>query len=190
MKIAVSGTHFMGKSTLISDFLAAHPEYRTELEPYYQLQEQEDSELALEPSLDSLLNQLDFSIEQFNKCIDEDNIIFDRCPVDFIAYSMCELNQDEIDINDSEIAERFMDVKGCLNHLDVIIFIPMCDEDAIEYTEENPAYRKMADKYFKQLYRDDICDIFPTYNQPRIIELTGGRETRLKALENIICEKY
>ncbi len=34
-------------------------------------------------------------------------------------------------------------------------------ENSIEYTEENPAYRKAADKWLKKKYRDDICDIFP-----------------------------
>jgi hypothetical protein len=34
MRIAVAGTHASGKSTLIADFLATHPEYAHEAEPY------------------------------------------------------------------------------------------------------------------------------------------------------------
>ena len=33
MRIAVAGTHASGKSTLIADFLATHPEYAHEPEP-------------------------------------------------------------------------------------------------------------------------------------------------------------
>ncbi len=144
MRIAVSGTHFIGKSTLIEDFIKAHPDYKYEIEPYYKLQDEKSMELSLESSLDSLLEQLDYSINQLNECANERNIIFDRCPVDFLAYAMCALDQDSIDINDSEVSERFPEIKEALNHLDLIVFLPMTKENSIEYTEENPAYRKAA----------------------------------------------
>lgn len=186
MRIAVSGTHFMGKSTLIEDFIKKYPDYRCEIEPYYKLQDEKTMELSLEPSLDSLLEQLDYSIEQLNEHANEHNIIFDRCPIDFIAYVMCITDQDSIDINDSEISERFPEVKAALNNLDLIVFLPITKEHLIEYTEENPAYRKAADKCFKKIYRDDICDIFPRYGHPKIIEIWGDRLTRIKKLESYL----
>lgn len=183
MRIAVSGTHFIEKSTLIEDFIKKHPEYQSEIEPYYKLQNEKSMELSLEPSLDSLLKQLDYSINQLNECKNQKNVIFDRCPVDFIAYTMCALDEDEIDVNDSEVSERFPDIKAALNNLDLILFLPIPKENSIEYTEENPAYRKLADKCFKKIYRDDICDIFPRYNHPNVIEIYGDRQARLKKLE-------
>jgi len=186
MRIAISGTHFMGKSTLIDDFLKVHPDYRSEMEPYYKLQEEKPMELSLEPSLDDLLEQLDYSIQQLNQCANEKNVIFDRCPVDCIAYAMCIAEKDSVDINDSEISERFDDVKEALNQLDMIVFLPITKEHLIEYPEENPAYRKLADKYFKKLYRDEVCDIFPRFGHPKIIELWGDRSARIKKLESYL----
>lgn len=186
MRIAISGTHFIGKSTLLNDFIKTHPDYRGEIEPYYKLQEEKAIELSLEPSLDSLLEQLDYSIKQLNQCANETNVIFDRCPVDFIAYAMCVADQDSMDINDSEVAERFPEVKEALHHLDLIVFLPITKEHLIDYTEENPIYRKIADKYFKKIYRDDVCDIFPRYGHPKIIELWGDRPTRIKKLESYL----
>lgn len=186
MRIAVSGTHFIGKSTLIEDFIKTYPQYRCEIEPYYKLQEVKTMELALEPSLDSLIEQLDYSIEQLNNYAEEPNLIFDRCPVDFIAYAMCEAEQEAIDLNDSEISERFSEIKEALNHLDLIIFLPITKEHLLEYTEENPAYRKKADSFFKKIYRDDICDIFPKYGHPRIVEIWGERLARIKKLESYL----
>lgn len=186
MRIAVSGTHYIGKSTLIEDFIKTHPEYTSVNEPYYKLQNEKSMELSLEPSLDSLLEQLDYSINQLNESANEKNVIFDRCPVDFIAYAMCTLDQDDIDINDSEVSERFPDVKAALNNLDLILFLPITKENSIEYTEENSAYRKLADKCFKKIYRDDTCDIFPRYNHPKVIEIYGDRLARIKALESFL----
>jgi hypothetical protein len=88
--------------------------------------------------------------------------------------------------NDSEISERFSDIKLALNNLDLIVFLPIKSEYSIEHTEENPAYRKLTDKFFKKIYRDSICDIFPRYNHPKIIELSGDRIARLKKLENYL----
>ena len=186
MRIAVSGTHFIGKSTLIEDFIKKHPAYKVEFEPYYKLQNEKLMELALEPSLDSLVEQLDYSINQLNESAGEKDIIFDRCPLDFLAYAMCALAKDSLEINDSEISERFPEIKEALNHLDLIAFLPLTKENRIGYTEENPSYRKAADLCFKKIYRDEVCDIFPKYGHPRIIEIFGDRATRLKNLESYL----
>lgn len=187
MKIAISGTHFIGKSTLIEDFIEAHPDYRFEPEPYYQLEEEGAMELSLEPSFSNLVTQLNFSIDQLNKLVNEKNVIFDRCPIDFIAYAMCLSEQGSFDIYDTEVAEKFPDVTEALNGLDLIVFLPMDKESPIEYTEENAIFRKKADKYFKKIYRDDLFSIFPRYNHPRIIEITGDRITRIKKLETYLA---
>lgn len=186
MHIAVSGTHFIGKSTLIEDFIKKNPSYRCEIEPYYKLQDEITMDLSLEPSLDSFIEQLDCSINQLNDCANEQNILFDRCPIDFVAYAMCALDQDSIDINDSEVSERFDEIKAALNHLDLIVFLPISKENSIEYGEDNPTYRKAVDKNFKKIYRDDICDIFPKYGHPKIIEISGGRAERVKKLESFL----
>ena len=34
MRIAISGSHSLGKSTVVNDWVAAHPEFRREEEPY------------------------------------------------------------------------------------------------------------------------------------------------------------
>ncbi|MBY0281898.1 MAG: hypothetical protein K2W94_07030 [Alphaproteobacteria bacterium] len=142
--------------------------------------------MSLEPCLDSFLEQLGCSIDQLNDYENEQNIIFDRCPVDFLAYVMCELDQDGVDIRDSEISDRFSDVKSALNHLDLIVFLPITKENLIEYTEEEPLYRKNVDQCFKKLYRDNACDIFPEYDHPKIIEISGDRMTRLRQLESCL----
>jgi len=42
MRIAVSGTHSVGKSTFVWDFIKAHPEYIREEEPYRALRDNYD----------------------------------------------------------------------------------------------------------------------------------------------------
>ena len=64
MRIAVSGTHCMGKSTLIEDFIQKHPHYTHIIEPYHQLEDEASMELAVEPSFESLLEQLEYIPKQ------------------------------------------------------------------------------------------------------------------------------
>lgn len=185
MRIAVSGTHCMGKSTLIEDFVKTHPQYKSESEPYYQLEEQ-GVEFPPEPTLESFLDQLDYSIEQLNQTAHERDIIYDRCPVDFIAYAMHIADQEFSNINESSISERFPLVKEALDTLDLIVFLPITKENLLHYDEEDSAYRIEVDRCFKKLYLDEVCDIFPNYNHPRIIEIWGDRQSRIKKIEHYL----
>jgi hypothetical protein len=187
MRIAVSGTHLIGKSTLIEDFIKKYPDYKYEIEPYYKLQDEKSGDWAPKANLDSFLEQLDYSIDELHTCAHEKNIIFDRCPVDFLAYILQELSREQLTIHDSEVLERLSDIKEALDTLDLIVFLPISRENPIEYAEENLPYRKAVDAWFKKLYRDEICDIFPGYNRPEVIEITGDRAARLKKLEHYIA---
>ncbi len=187
MRIAISGTHYMGKSTMISDFLKSHPEYPYEIEASFRLQEEEGSEFPAAPILECLLMELDYTIERLNQCAGITNIIFDRCPVDYIAYAMYISQQDQLDINDNEIAERFPLIKMALQNLDLIVFLPITKEHLIHHIEdEDIIFRKAVDSCFKKLYRDEIYDIFTGYQQPKVIELWGNRQERIKKLETYL----
>lgn len=186
MQIAISGTHFMGKSTLINDFIKKHPNYYYEIEPYHQLQDEHGFEFSEELTLDGILQQLDFSIERINYHANASDIIFDRCPVDFLAYAMHTAAKHHMDLNDTEISERFPQIKEALKKLNLIVFLPIIKEHTIKYHEEDAVYRKAIDRNFKKIYRDEIFDIFPGYNHPKIIEIWGDRLARIKKLESYL----
>lgn len=186
MRIAISGTHFMGKSTLIEDFIKKYPHYSYEIEPYYQLQNQGIEEFSEQLTFECVLKQLDYSIELLNAKKDQNNIIFDRCPIDFIAYAMYIADQRQINFNDTVFSEKFSEIKEALRILDLIVFLPMTKEHRIEYEEEDAAYRKMIDKNLKKIYRDEVFDIFPSYSHPKIVEIWGDRLTRIKKISTYL----
>ncbi len=128
MYIAISGTHFIGKSTLINDFIKKHPDYYCEIEPHHQLQNDHGVEFSEELTLDCILKQLDYSIERINYRANKTDIIFDRCPVDFIAYAMHIIGRCQIDLNDTDIGERLPLVKDALKKLNLIVFLPITKE--------------------------------------------------------------
>jgi predicted ATPase len=83
MRIAFSGTHRAGKSTLLEAVAAQVPGYRVVDEPYHQLEE-EGYELADPPSVEDFTQQLRFSIVSIVE--GSADVLFDRCPLDFVAY--------------------------------------------------------------------------------------------------------
>ena len=63
MRIAVSGTHCTGKSTLIDEFLRVHPDFVHEPEPYTVLVEELGEEFSAEPCVEDFQRQLEFNID-------------------------------------------------------------------------------------------------------------------------------
>lgn len=86
MRIAVSGTHCTGKTTLIEAFIAAHPDFDYEPEPYVALVEDYGEDFSSEPLIEDYLRQLEFYVERVGHYSASDKVIFERSPLDFLAY--------------------------------------------------------------------------------------------------------
>ncbi len=187
MRIAISGTHCMGKTTFIQDFLKNYPEYIYEEEPYYRLQENHDIEFSVEPTIDGFIEQLEYSRERLDFHAAQENVIFERCPIDFVAYSMYLSYQEGMNLEDTHIFEMIPEIKEVLENLDLIVFLPMTREHPIIFPEsEDGIYRESVDVALKQIYREDLFDFFPNHGHPQLIEIWGNPEERMKQLEFIL----
>jgi predicted ATPase len=127
MRIAVTGAHRVGKSTLIEDLAERLPQYRVIEEPY-QLLEEEGYEFAAPPSLEDFVEQLRRSIELL---AEEErsarDILFDRCPVDLLGYLLTHEDSDAFDLD-----EWLPQARAALQTLDLLIFVPIDERDRIE----------------------------------------------------------
>ena len=83
MRIAFTGSHRVGKTTLAEEIAKSLPNYEFKTEPYLQLEE-EGYEFSEIPTIDDYIEQFNFSIEQISDS--KKDVIFDRCPVDLLAY--------------------------------------------------------------------------------------------------------
>lgn len=189
MRIAISGTHCMGKTTFIKDFLNMYPEYVYEEEPYYQIQEKHGIGFSEDPSLEDFIEQLEYSLKRLDFHATEANVIFERCPLDFVAYGMYLAHQEGVSFEDTRISEMLPEVKEALENLDLIIFLPMAKEHPIICPEsEDESHRRTVDKILKKIYRDDLFDFFPTHDHPQPIEIWGAPEERMKKLKFYLKE--
>lgn len=117
MRIAISGSHRVGKSTLVEELSEALPKYETVDEPYHLLEE-DGYESATPPTLEDFEAQLECSLESFAD--DQTNVIFDRCPADIVAYLLSHEDAGSFDVD--EWIER---VREAMQSLDLVVFVPI-----------------------------------------------------------------
>ena len=175
MRIAVSGTHGVGKSTLIDEFLREHPEFGHEPEPYTVLVEDLGEEFGEEPCVEDLQRQLEFNIERLDQHAAGTNVIYERCPLDFLAY---------IDALDQRTAATLVGpVAKALNNLELIVYLPL--ENATHLIDEYPKLQKAVDRRLSAIFREDEFGIITNSNLV-VVEATGPTARRLRLIEDAI----
>lgn len=173
MRIAVSGAHCTGKSTLIDEFLRVHPEFGHEPEPYTVMVEELGEEFAAEPCVEDFLRQLEFNIDRLKQHERGAQVIFERCPIDFVAYIEClsPAHPPPLDV-----------VLESMGNLDLIVYLPI--DNTIE-TDEFSKLRKAVDRRLSEIYHEDDLGIISDTNLV-VIGATGPTEQRLRTLETAV----
>jgi GTPase SAR1 family protein len=168
MKVAITGTHEVGKTTLAEKLYENLPGYEYYLEPYFELEE--SGYLFPEiPTADDYLAQLEYSIQQIAGS--GNNAIFDRCPADLFAY----IQATDKSLNLQSI---FSKVQSIIKELDLLIFVPIEIPDIISCSEsELPELRCQVDDILRDLIYD--LDI-------ETIEIKGNLPARLSQILNKI----
>ena len=176
VRIAVSGTHCSGKSTLIEDFLAAHGNYHHEPEPYEWL-----DDMAEEPSAHDFYRQLEVCVDRLRNYGRGENVIAERSPVDFLAYltAITDLGRSARDCQLMDSAAELA-AEGMAN-IDLLVILPLNDRDGIAAPESE-------DLELRSAMNDCLLDLITTdpyslFNSVRIVEIHGARHERMRVLE-------
>jgi predicted ATPase len=168
MRIAISGTHFSGKSTLVEALSEALPQYTIVEEPYHLLQE-EGYEFAELPSIEDFELQLERSIESMEESAA--NVIFDRCPADILGYLLSHADAEAFDLK-----EWLPRVQSAMRKLDLIVFLPLEEPDRIVLPlSQDAAYRLCVDEKLKEIILENLFDF-----DVDVLEVTGSPKMRVE----------
>ncbi|HMJ14302.1 MAG TPA: AAA family ATPase [Polyangiaceae bacterium] len=153
MRIAISGTHRSGKSTLIEELSTLLPKYRTVDEPYHLLVE-DGYEFSHPPSLEDFVAQLERSLQELSD--ETGDVLFDRCPIDWLAYISVHADADEFDLDD-----WLPRVRAALRTMNWIVFVPIEDPDRIHFasSDDDDDSRELVDQKLKELLLEDSLDL-------------------------------
>ncbi|MBK9471309.1 MAG: AAA family ATPase [bacterium] len=173
MRIAVSGSHRTGKSTLIAELAALLPGYSTVDEPYWLL-EDDGHEFSHPPSIEDYEAQLARSIGELEDA--GDDVLFDRCPLDLLAYIAVHVDHGSFDIR-----EWLPQVRAALQALDLLVLVPIEDRDRIALADadddDGGELRATVDEKLKEL----ICDDPYGFGLP-FVEVRGDPGSRAEAV--------
>lgn len=193
MRIAISGTANQGKSTLINDFLQSWPNYNRESSDYRALLKEQKLPHSKKTNKEVQWKILNLMVDELQKYKKTDNVIFDRCPLDNLVYSLwcCEKKKGKID--EKFISKCIPVVKESMRNLDIIFFLPITkaapvpiEENGVRETDE--VYVKEIDALFKSLnnqYRHGLgrTPFFPPDDCPAIIEIFGNPVERIQMIK-------
>lgn len=183
MRIAVTGTHGSGKTTLIDDLVAAHPAYEHEQEPYWALAQHEGTPFADGATSADLEEQLEQSCAMILASVASPDIVYDRCPLDFVAYLEVVAVREGFEwVPSGKLLGR---IEKALASLGLVVFLPLSRPDEIDVTIELPRLRSKVDTRLKAIIRDDELGLLE--GRPKILELRGTRAEWLARLAEIVA---
>lgn len=176
MRIVVSGTHASGKSTLIGDFSAAHPEFEVLSDPYELLDEAGD-----EPDAGVFLAQLGISARRLTEFEPGAKVVAERGPLDFLAYltALDELGRAS---RPGGHPARAIDLAvAAMAHVDLLVILPLGGDIRVP-EDEDPELRDAMDSALLEL--SDDPDLL---GDAQVIEVAGDPTTRLAQVEAAIA---
>jgi hypothetical protein len=183
VRIAVSGTHCSGKSTLVEDFLTAHPDYVHEPEPYEWL---DGEPFAEEPDPADFYRQLELSVERLRGYGPGARVIAERSPVDFLAYILA-LDDLRRGGRPSELIEpaTALAARG-LEHLDLLVILPLDESAGILAPEsEDPELREAMNDRLVEIVTTDAFDLLGG-GRLQIIDVYGTPSRRLSMVNRVV----
>jgi predicted ATPase len=162
MRIAVSGTHRVGKSTLI-EALAERLAYPVIDEPYALLEE-EGHEFSDPPTVEDFEVQLAKALEMIDEL--PRHAVIDRCPLDFVAYLRALDDDYEPDVEA---------LRDAMDAFDLVVVVGIESPDRIVVSSsEDRHLRSAVDTLIRALVLEDGLGL-----ELDAIEVTGSVESRV-----------
>lgn len=160
-RISFAGTHRTGKTTLIEALAGRLRGYEAFEEPYLLLEE-DGYEFSDPPTVEDFEHQLRRSIELLDDA--PANALFDRCPLDFVAYAAA-LGED-LAVDDA--------IRDALETLDLLVFVPI-ESHIVVGAHEDQRLRTEVDERLRALVVDDALGL-----GLQTLEVTGSVEARVQ----------
>jgi predicted ATPase len=179
MRIAIVGAANVGKSTLVQAFLKKWPMYRTLDKTYRDVITESNLSHSSNTSEETQLLILDWMMKEQEKFNTKSNIIYDRCPLDNLAYTL-QGNSRGL-ISDEVCAATISLVRESLKNLDLIFWIKR--DESIKIIDDtmrdtDPVFIKETDQIFSDLYHQ-YCEnlesdiFFPKDDCPAFLQIDG-----------------
>jgi len=191
MRIAITGPQNSGKSTLINEFLKEWPMYKRPSKTYRDIIKEKNLPLNKQGTKEAQREILNALVDeaQFAATSDDKHIIFDRCVVDNIAYTLWHYAKDTPGFDAEFVIDSKTIAAFALKHFDIIFYVPARKEIPIvprEGRETDETFREEIDNILDSLvtsYERNTGAFFPSEDCPAVIRLDGPPDMRLPQMK-------
>ena len=181
MRIALIGAQNTGKSTLVENFIQKWPMYKKPEKTYRDIIKEKNLPLNKEASKESQRTILNALVDEAQQaCAKEDkHIIFDRCTVDNIAYTLWHYAKDTAGFSVEYVIDSKAIAALALKYFDIIFYVPVREEIPVvprEGREIDLVFRDEINNIFDALvesYEKQTRAFFPEEDCPAVIRLEG-----------------
>lgn len=196
MRIAFIGPQNSGKSTLIEQFIEQWPMYKRPEKTYRDLIKEKNlpvNKSGTPEAQKEILNALVDEVQQA-AATDDKYLVFDRCVVDNIAYTLWHYAKDTPGFTTEFVIDSKTIAAIGLKYLDVVFYVPSRKEIPIEEKENRETdeiFREEIDNLFESLvqsYEKNTGAFFPKEDCPAVIKLDGPPDMRLPQIKLYIKE--
>jgi predicted ATPase len=198
MRISISGTQNIGKTTLLKDMLSKWSLYSTPENTYRDILKEKNYPRNKSCNKEGQWAILNHMIDEMQKYTVSDNVIFDRSPLDCLIYSLWAYEKKSSDIDKAFIDKIIPLVKESLKYVDIIFLLPITKTSPVEIVEDglrdiDPVYREEIDNLFKGIFYQYQHNIgrtvfLPVEDCPAIIEIFGNPEERIMLINQYLDE--
>jgi GTPase SAR1 family protein len=181
MKIALMGAQNTGKSTLVENLIRRWPVYKKPERTYRDIIKEQGIKLNKNGDKESQRAILNALVDEIQvACATEDkHLIFDRCTVDNIAYTLWHYAKDTPGFSREYVVDSQSIAALTLKYIDIIFYVPVRKEIPLvarDGREIDLVYREEIDNIFDELvgsYETNTRAFFPTEDCPAVIRLEG-----------------
>lgn len=191
MRIGISGTQNIGKSTVIKDFLQRWPMYEKPEKSYRDILTEKGLPCNQKTTPETQTIIMNHMCDQVMFAKRLDNIITDRTPYDALAYSMWANAKGVEGFTDEYIQTQISLAREASSFYDIIFHIPIVDGYDVKIEEGNlrdtdPNYRIEMDNIFSAIFSTYFKQEGPFFKWgdcPAVIELFGSPEERMEMIK-------
>jgi GTPase SAR1 family protein len=191
MRIAFIGPQNSGKTTLINQFIEQWPMYKRPEKTYRDIIKEKNlpiNKSGTPESQKEILNALVDEVQQAVATGDK-YLVFDRCVVDNIAYTLWHYAKDTPGFTTEFVIDSKTIAAIGLKYIDVIFYVPSRKEIPVEEKEgreTDEVYREEINNLFESLvasYEKNTGAFFPKEDCPAVIKLDGPPDMRLPQIK-------
>jgi hypothetical protein len=186
MRIAFSGAACTGKTTTIEAFLRKWSNYKF-IQSNYRSLIKKTKKHSRNNSKKNQEQILDIMVAETMQFTAHDKVVFDRCPLDNVIYSMWCYDKGMKGFTEKFIQESIQKVRESMRHLDIIF---LCTRDLMPPVVPNgirdtdTTYIEEINNLFKSTLKQvqrgvEYSPFFPAGDSPGFIDIHGTTEERL-----------